>query len=150
VKLEKFKEMDLEFRKKLKAEIQKSKENLQNIMDELYESGELKKMKMVKRVIDELDLFSNEIKLAKTGLDGTIFSDKKTPSESSRKKVLYFNKFIFEKIENVTISSEKIYDMLTDETELDLSYEMKEIKQYINKARNKYNKRNDLMKGLKA
>ena len=149
MEIKKYKEKDLDFRKKLKTEINKSRENFKNVIDELYEDGELKKINSVKRVIDELDLFSNEISLAKTGHDSEIFSDRTPIDEEAIKRVIHFNKFIFEKIENVTLSSEQIADLLIDDDSLDLHREMKKIKQYVTKARNQYKKRNDLIKELK-
>ena len=147
--LRKYKEEDLGFRKKLQAEIHKARENLKNIIDELYEDGEYKKINATKRVIDELDLLSNEISLAKMGHDSKIFSDRSPIEEEAIQRVIHFNKFIFEKIENITLSSEQIADMMIDDDDLDLPREMKKIKQYITKARNQYKKRNDLMRELK-
>jgi hypothetical protein len=145
-----FKEQDLDIRRKLRSEIFKSRENLKNIIDELYEDGELMKINSVKRVIDELDIFSNEIGLAKTGFDGKAFADRKTVDEEIYRRVIHFNKYIFDKIENVTLSCEEIADMLIDDPDMDLSREMKKIKQYVTKARNEYKKRNDLLKEMKV
>jgi hypothetical protein len=145
----KFKEKDLDIRRKLRSEIHKSRENLKNVIDELYDDGELMKINSVKRVIDELDIFSNEIGLAKTGFDGKAFEDRSTVDEDIYKRVIHFNKFIFDKIENVTLSSEEIADMLIDDPDMELKREMKKIKQYVTKARNEYKKRNDLLKEMK-
>lgn len=147
--IEEYKEKDLDFRKKLKSEIHKSRENLKNIIDELYEDGEIRKINIVKRVIDELDLFSNEIGLAKTGYEGDIISHGDPIDEEAIKRVIHFNKYVFEKIENITLSSEEIADLMIDDPELDLTRELKKIKLYITKARNQYKKRNDLLKELK-
>ena len=139
--LNKYKEEDLGFRKKLKAEIHKARENLKNIIDELYEDGDFKKINAVKKVIDELDMFSNEISLAKMGHDIKIFSNRSPVDEEAIQRVIHFNKFIFEKIENVTLSSEEIADMMIDDEDLELPREIKKIKQYITKARNQFKKR---------
>jgi hypothetical protein len=147
--LRKYKEEDLGFRKKLRAEIHKARENLKNIIDELYEDGEYKKINATKKVIDELDLFANDINLAKMGHDTKIFSHRSPIEEEAIQRVIHFNKFIFEKIENITLSSEHIADMMIDDDDLDLPREMKKIKQYITKARNQYKKRNDLIRELK-
>jgi hypothetical protein len=149
LELKEYKEKDLDFRKKLKSEIHKSREILKNIVDELYTKREFKKINTVKKVIDELDLFSNEIDLSKTGRDTSIFSNRTSIDEESIQRVINFNKFIFEKIENVTLSSEEIIDILIDEEELNVQREMKKIKQYVTNARNQYKKRNDLIKELK-
>ena len=148
--LDRYREKDLEFRKKLNGEIHKSRENLKNIIDELYEDKEMKKISLVRKVIDELDMFSNDISLAKMGHDNSIFSNRAPVDEDALQRVIHFNKFIFEKIENITMSSEEIADMMIDEDELSLSRELKKIKQYITKARNQYKKRNDLIKELKS
>ena len=71
----KYRELDLEFRRKLKAEIHKSRENLKNIIDELYEEGQLKKINSVKKVIDELGFFSD--KLTRNKVAGYIVNLKK-------------------------------------------------------------------------
>ena len=147
--LHEYKEEDLGFRKKLRAEIQKARENLKNIIDELYEDGEYKKINAAKKVIDELDLFANDISLSKMGHDTKIFSNRSPIEEEAIQRVIHFDKFIFEKIENVTLSSEQIADMMIDNDDLDLQREMKKIKQYITKARNQYEKRNDLIRELK-
>ena len=145
-----YKEKDLDFRRKLKAEIHKSRENLKNITDELYEKRKMKKINIVRKVIDELDLFTNEISLAKLGHDNAIFSNRASVDEEAIQRVIHFNKFIFEKIHNITLSSEEIADILIDDdAELSLAREMKKIKQYITKARNDYKKRNDLIMELK-
>jgi hypothetical protein len=149
LELKEYKERDLDFRKKLKSEIHKSREILKNIVDELYDKREFKKINTVKKVIDELDIFSNEIDLSKTGHDSSMFSNRTPVEEETIQKVINFNKFIFEKIENVTLSSEEIIDIVIDEEELNLSREMKKIKQYVTNARNQYKKRNDLIKELK-
>jgi hypothetical protein len=109
----------------------------------------MKEITGVKRVIDELDLFANDISLAKIGHDSDIFSHRKAIDEEALDRVLHFNKFIFEKIENVTLSSEEIADLMIDDDEFELAREMKKIKQYVTKARNQYKKRNDLIKELK-
>lgn len=144
-----YRERDVEFRKKIQAEIIKSQENLKNIIDELYENSEFKKIKIVKKVIDELDLFSNEVVLSKMGHNRSGGSNKTPEDKEIIQRVLHFNKFISEKIENVTLSSEKIADMLIDEEEIHLNREMKKIKQYVTNARNHYKKRNDLITELK-
>jgi len=144
-----YKEEDLGFRKKLRAEIHKARENLKNIIDELYEDGDFKKINAAKKVIDELDMFSNEISLAKMGHDTKIFSNRSPVDEEAIQRVIHFNKFIFEKVENVMLSSEEIADMMIDDDNLDLPREMKKIKQYITKARNQFKKRNDLIRELK-
>jgi hypothetical protein len=149
LELNEYREKDGDFRKKLKSEIHKSRENFKNIIDELYEDSKIKEINGVKRVIDELDLFSNDISLAKIGHDSDIFSHRKAIDEDALERVIHFNKFIFEKIENVTLSSEEIADLMIDDDEFDLAREMKKIKQYVTKARNQYKKRNDLIKELK-
>ena len=146
----KSKEKDLDIRRKLRTEIHKSRENLKNIIDELYENREMMKINSVKRVIDELDIFSNEIGHAKTGFAGEAFANQSKVDEDIYKRVIHFNKFIFDKIENVTLSSEEIADMLIDDPDMDLRREMKKIKQYVTKARNEYKKRNDLLKEMKV
>jgi hypothetical protein len=147
--LDQYKEKDLDFRKKLKAEIHKSRENLKNIIDELYEDGAMKKIRLVQKVIDELDLFSNDLSLVKMGHDSSLFSNRAPIEEEAIQRVVHFNKFIFEKIENITLSSEEIADMMIDEEEMSLARELKKIRQYVTKARNQFKKRNDLMKELK-
>lgn len=147
--IDKYRDRDIEFRKKLRAEIIKSKENLKNIIDELYETSDFKKIKTVKKVIDELDLFSNEVVLSKVGRNPKAASDQSPVDTDTIERVLHFNKFISEKIENVTLSSEKIADMLIDQEDINLNREMKKIKQYVTNARNHYKKRNDLIKELK-
>ena len=102
-----------------------------------------------KPVIDELDLFSNELVLSKVGRNPNEASDPSKVDTDNIERVLHFNKFISEKIENVTLSSEKIADMLIDQEEINLVREMKKIKQYVTNARNHYKKRNDLIKELK-
>ncbi len=144
-----YKEKEMDFRKKLKSEINKSRENLKNIIDELYEDGNIRKINDVRRVIDELDLFYTEISLAKTGQTSEVFSDRTPIDAEAIQRVIHFNKFILEKIENVTISCEEIADMMIDDFELDLSREVKKIKQYVTKARNQYKKRNDMLKEMK-
>jgi hypothetical protein len=109
----------------------------------------MKKISLVRKVIDELDLFSNDISLAKMGHDDSGLSNRASIEEDAIDRVLHFNKFIFEKIENITISSEQIADIMIDDDGLNLARELKKIKQYITKARNQYKKRNDLIKELK-
>ncbi len=115
----------------------------------MYENNELSKINYVKKVIDELDLFSNDISLSKMGSDHNISPEQTKEAENTIKKVLHFNKFIFEKIEIVTMSCEKIADILIDQEEINISKELKKIKQYVSNARNHYMKRNDLLKGLR-
>ena len=103
----------------------------------------------MKKVIDELDLFSNDISLSKMGSDLNISPEQITGAEATLKRVLHFNKFIFEKIEIVTMSSEKIAEMLIDQQEINISKELKKIKQYVTNARNHYMKRDDMIKGLR-
>ena len=82
--------------------------------------------------------YSNKSKLKETSDDTEIIQ-----------RVIHFNKFIYDKIENITLSSEEIANILIDGEEINLNRELKKIKQYITNARNHYKKRDDLIKELK-
>ena len=107
----------------MRNKIAKSQENLKNIIDELFEENDFKKINGVKKVIDELDMFSNDITFSKVGDNYSNFLKqllvKKGTKESELQaiaermvKILHFNKSILEKIENVTISSGKIVKII--------------------------------------
>lgn len=147
--LKKGKEADLAVRTKLTNEISKSRANFENILDELYESNESKGITAVKKALDELELFSNDISFSEVGHEYAWFSPQSSIDKDKLEKITKFDNSMIFNLRNITKASSKIADLLVDKKKLDVPQEMKKIRNYITEARNDYKNRIEFIKGLK-
>lgn len=143
------KEDDLALRKRLIGEITKSKEHLNNILEETYQRNDKKGAEAVKRAIDEVDAFKTEVNLSVTGHTYPFFSDQRSVGREDLDKLMKFDQEMIEKMENVTMASQKIESIMIDEEGLELVAEAKKMRLYITTARNAYKDRTEFIRGLK-
>jgi hypothetical protein len=147
--IKKGKEADLAIRRKLTNEISKSRENFNNILEELYEEKASKSINAVKKTMDELELFSNDITLSETGHKYAWFSPQVSIDQATLEKITSFDNSLISNLRNVTKASNKIVDLLIEDKKLNVTREMKKIRQYITDARNEYKNRIEFIKGLR-
>ena len=130
-------------------------------MDELYEAKDFKKIDIIKKVIDDLDMFSNDISFSKIGERYPRFLKRlslmKKMKENVKQtfaermvRILHFNKLILDNIEDLTNCIKKITDNVVDYDEVDLKKEIRKIERNMSDAKNQFLKRDDLIKGLKV
>lgn len=148
---DKIKEDDILVRKRLMAEVEKSGEHAKNIVELLYERNDKESLKAIKKVKDELDVFSGEVDLSTTGHQYPFFSIQKvrSPSVSDLKKLVEFDAEMLDKIVNVTETTTKIEDKVIDGDNLEFVKESLKVRQYITKARNAYKDREDFLRRWK-
>lgn len=136
-------------RQKLITEILKSRENFDNIIGTLYETKDTKSINAVKKVIDELELFSNEVELSETGHKYLEQTPQSSINTKTINKLITFNNSLMDNLKIVTKTGNKISNLLLDEESLDIPFEMKKIKKYVIDARTKYKNSLELIKELK-
>lgn len=142
------KEDDLAVKKAIKNEIDKSRNHLKNVLEIVYEKNEEAGIKTAKKVLDELDIFANEIDLSEAGHRYGFFSTHRGASLHSLKKLIKFDRELIEKMSNVTEASNRIEKVMLGEEELNLSMELGKIRNYVTDARNKYKDRIEYLKRL--
>lgn len=138
----------MSIRQRLITEISKSRENFNNIIDGLYEAQDTKSINMVKKVIDELELFSNDIDFSESSHNGDPLSLDKKIDKKTVGKLNKFNNLVMDDLKNISIASNKISDLIIDNDNLDISREMKKIRHYIINARNQYKDRIEFIKEM--
>lgn len=143
------KEDDLAIRRRLMSEIAKSKENIKNILEEAYEKRDMSGSEAIKGALDELDIFSSEVDLSETGHKYPFFSPQVSITKDAQQKLIDFDSSLLTNMQNVTVATNKIADLMLDDEEIDLRREAKKVKNYITKARNAYRDRIELIRRLK-
>ncbi len=148
---DKVKEDDNLVRKKLMAEIDKSVKNTRNILDILYDKKDTDSINSLKKVKDELDIFSNDITMSVVGHQYSFFSTNKSrsPGEGDLKTLVEFDLNILENIVNVTEATGVIEGMIMNGDEIDAVKELRSLRQYITGSRNSYKDREDFLRGWK-
>jgi hypothetical protein len=143
------KEDDIAVRKKIMNEIQKSRNNLTNLLEEAAEGSKRDMANTAKKVIDELDILNTEVDLSEMGHQYPFFSIQKSCSSSQIEKLVEFDQSLVVGMENVSKATETLYHLLIEKQVQDPMKELKKIKQYIITCRNYYKDRRDYLKGLK-
>ena len=138
----------MSIRQRLITEISKSRENFNNIIDGLYESKDTKSINMVKKVIDELELFSSDIDFSESSYNGDRLSLKNKIDKKLVDKLNNFNNLVMDDLKNISKASNKISDLMIDNDDLDISREMKKIRHYITNARYQYKDRIEFIKEM--
>ena len=148
---DKIKEDDNLVRKKLMTEIDKSVENTRNILDILYDKKDTESINSLKKVKDELDIFSNDITMSVAGHQYNFFSTQRvrSPSEGDLKTLVEFDLSILENIVNITEATNVIESMIMNGEEIDIVRELRSLRQYITGSRNSYKDREDFLRGWK-
>lgn len=142
------KEDDLAVRKKVLSELEKSRNNLKNSLEYVHERDNKKASKIIRKVLDEIDMFSNEIDLSEMGHHYPFFDPKKSIKKKDIEKIAEFDKDILEACRNVTEATEEIQEMIIDSKNIDFEKEFNSIRQYITNIRNDYKDRLDYIKGI--
>ncbi|MCG2827230.1 MAG: hypothetical protein L6265_11630 [Thermoplasmatales archaeon] len=147
---ERKKEIDLLVREKLMREISKSREYMKNVLEGAYKNNDAVLSDAVKRVMDELDVFSNEAELSEVGHKYPMFSVQQSASGWDIKRLTKYDRSIVEKAEIVTEASKRLENAIIEkEEDIDPVKELGKIRQYVTDARNEYKNRADKLKGVK-
>lgn len=140
------KEDDLAVRKKLNIELSKSKENLRNTMEFLHDVERNSEIKMIKRVIDEIDMFSNEIDLSEMGHKYPFFDPKKSAKKNDIEKLVRFDKAILDDSINLTEATKELHERFLKDETVDIKRQSASIRHYITQLRNQYKDRVEFIK----
>jgi hypothetical protein len=144
------KEDDIAVRKRVVSEIQKSRTNLTNIMEESSLSKQKDAADFCRRCVDELDGFSNDVDLSEMGHDYPFFSIQRSGDSDAIGKLVGFDRTIIDRMQNVTEATLRLHDFILDKKgDLDAVTELKKIRQYVSNARNAYRDRRDFIRGLR-
>lgn len=142
------KEDDLAIRKRMITELKKSKNNLKNSLEHMYENDDRKGSKKIRKVIDEIEMFNNEVDLSESGHSYALFDPKKSIRRKDIKKVAELDKSILETCINVTEATKKIQERLINGKRIDSDKEFGNLRQYITNIRNDYKNRLDYIKSV--
>lgn len=141
------KEDDLAVRQKLMAEVNKARNNILNTLEGVKDADS-NTTGSVKRMVDELDMFKNEIDLGISGHRFPFFSIQNSANKKQIQKVVDFDTDLVKGIENVVTASSKLNQALLDADELDPETEVKKLRQYLTDVRNNFKDRNDFIRGI--
>ena len=103
----------------------------------------------IKGALDELDLFTTEVDLSETGHKYPFFSPQVSITKAAQQKLVDFDSSLLTNMQNVTIATKKISDLMLDDKKIDLRRESKKVKNYITASRNAYRDRIELIRRLK-
>lgn len=146
---EKQKEKDVSVRHQIIIEINNVKEYLKNIMDLFHEEDE-KASKLVKNVMDELDIFIQESEFSEVGHSYPLFSPQKSAHNRDVKKLKKVDIKIIDDIKVVEEACRQLESALIDQDQsINPIGELQKIRQYITKTREEYKHRMNKMKGVK-
>ena len=145
---ERKKEIDLEIRKKLMREIEKSKEHIKNITDILNDSDRKDIISNTYKITDELDVFSSEAELSEAGHSYPLFSNQKSAGSLKLKKVIKEDRNLVENMEDITEACRQLEVALINEDQINPETELQQIRQYITKTRNEFKNRVNILKGV--
>lgn len=144
------KEDDIAVRKRIVSEIQKSRTNILNMLEESAVSKQKETADFCRRTVDELDSFAGEVDLSEMGHRYPFFSIQRTTDSESIERLVGFDRTIIDRMQNVTEATLRLHDMMLDKkADLDAVTELKKVRQYISNARNAYKDRRDFIRGLR-
>lgn len=142
------KEDDLAVRKRVQSELDKSRNNLKNSLEYMHERDNTKASKKIRKVLDDIDMFSNEVDLAETGHHYPFYDPKKSIKKKDIEKIAKFDKNILDMCINVTEATKKIHQKFISGENIDIDKEFNNLRQYITDARNDYKDRIEHIKGI--
>lgn len=140
------KEDDLAVRKKLNSELDKSRENLRNTLEFVHDEERTKDVKMIKRALDEIDMFSNEIDLSETGHNYPFYDPKKSAKKKDIEKIVTFDKAILDQSTNLTEATKELHKRFLKNENIDVKKESAMIRNYVTQLRNNYKDRMEYIK----
>ncbi|MBM4249668.1 MAG: hypothetical protein FJ149_09615 [Euryarchaeota archaeon] len=144
------KEDDIAVRKRIVSEIQKSRTNIINMLEESSVSKQKETVDFCRRAVDELDGFANEVDLSEMGHRYPFFSIQRTTDSGAIEKLVGFDRTIIDRMQNVTEATLRLHDLMIErKAGLDATTELKKVRQYISNARNAYKDRRDFIRGLR-
>jgi len=147
--IERKKEKDLVVRQKLIRELDKAREYIKIILDEPKIGNNDEISDIGKSLMDDLDIFSNEIELSEVGHKYPLFSPQKSASGRTVKKLIKYDSSIIEMMEDVKEACKRLYDAIINNEDIDIEKELLEIRHYITNVKNNYLSRIDKLKGVK-
>ncbi len=143
------KEDDLAVRQKVMQEITKTRNNTLNTLSDAGKKADAQTKQAIKRLIDELDLFKNEVDLAISGHHFPFFSIQNSASKSQIQKVVDFDTHLVTGMENLVSATSRLNTSLLSSEELDPQTEVTRMRQYLTDVRNAFKDRTDFLRGIK-
>jgi hypothetical protein len=142
---------DLLVRKKLESEILKSLEHGRNIQELLYEKKNMAGIRGLRKVQDELDVFSNELSLSIVTHQYPFFSTQadRSPNKEYFDKLIQFDADMLTSLIDVTTALHRIETHVIDDTNINYENEFIKLRQYLTVSRNKYRDRENFLKEWK-
>lgn len=147
-KEDKRKEDDLAVKKHILNEIEKARTHLKNSQEILYRKSNQSGALAVRSVLDELDLFSNEIDLSESGHRYKFFSKHSGTSLEQLEKLIEHDKELIERMRNVTEACERFEKELLEGRELNIDAETGKLRHYVTITRNKFKDRLEHIKSI--
>jgi len=143
------KEDDLAIRRRVLEEIDKVREVCNDILEDAYEDGDMKTQKEIKKVIDQMDIFSDEVDLAESGHKYSFFSAQKSVSGGMIKKLTKFDASIIDLMNQLVKGAARVQTKyLGKDSALEAQKEIRKMKQYSTTARNEFSNRIEYIKKL--
>lgn len=102
------KEDDLAVRRRLMEEVEKGRQHTLNLLETAYRTNDQAVEYELKGLLDNLDLFKNEVHLAEVGHKYPFFSEQRSTKMGSLKKLVAYDATILEQAAKVT---EKLADL---------------------------------------
>ena len=143
------KEDDLAIRRRVLEEIDKAREVFTDILEDAYNDGDTKTQGELKKAMDQLDVFSDEVDLAESGHKYSFFSAQRSVGGGMIKQLTKFDASIIELMNHLVKAAARIQTKyLGKDSSLEAIKELRKIKQYITTARNEFKNRIELIKKL--
>ena len=143
------KEDDLALRDKLSSHIKNARGVMTNILEEVNSKEDKNTNEIIKKIMDELDLFYNDITLSEKWHKEKHFRSSRWTDKKTVLNVMEFDLSMIEAMDNVKVSCKKLYFKIINNEEIQLNTELKKIKQFVTVARSDFNERNDFIGRLR-
>lgn len=143
------KEDDLAIRRRILEEIDKCRETLNDILEDAYDDGDTNTTNDVKKVMDQLDMFSDEVDLAESGHKYSFFSKQRSVSGGMMKDLTKFDAQIIDLMNQLVKGGARIQTKyLGKDSSLATKKELRKMKQFCTTARNEFMNRIEYIKKL--
>ena len=143
------KEDDLAVRQKVMQEVTKTRNNILNTLSDLHKQADAQTKQTLKRFVDELDMFKNEVDLAISGHHFPFFSIQNSANKGQIQKVVDFDTRLVGGMENLVTATSRLNTSLLNAAELDPQTEVTRMRQYLTDVRNTFKDRTDYLRGIK-
>ena len=139
------KEDDLAIRRRIMEEVEKGRQHNLNLLENAYRANNPTLENEAKGLMDNLDLFKNEVHLAEVGHKYPFFSQQKSTKFKNLKKLVEYDATILEEAAKATSQLAEL-ELVVDDDPLP---GMRAAKMAVTSARNAFKDRIALIKGAK-